>query len=701
MRSSPPTARPRRAARSSCRRRRSITRSCRCCATRRSTSARIPTRGRRATASSTRRTRGSSSIGPWPVTSGCSARGPLGSGRLKARFPTPWCLWLEAAGFEWMATDEMILARTLGIAFGRDAGTRRSARAAVHALHACAPAAATGRLPLPRSRAVGPDWVHVRRLERRRRGQRLRRTSWSKRAAATRRGPAGERPPSQSSWTARTPGSTSRAAAGPSSARCTDGCRPTPSCGRSRCWRRPGNRPPTLDGIFPGLLDRRQLLHLDRSSRRPARLESAGRSARRRRHAERRRGGRGACPRRGAHRRRQRLVLVVRRRSFLGARPGIRRPVQAPPPECLSAARQDRSRTSCSSATSPAARRQPAERQPAGLLTPVLDGEETTYFEWLGAGLVEVRDTAGAMHQAERRAPVLSLLQFGFDRRSLYLRLDGDRPLVDLLGEGYEFSPEVPQPQGVRFSVRQDLGRLTGRFWDWRTEAPHWVARGPAPRRSRPGPSWKCQSRWPTSRLTPAVLTRRICRSSWRCIRTTSKSSGIRRIDRLRRPFPTSGSSPATGRPEPTLGHPPLASIHRPSTGAFPAVFRRRLIMYVMLTYVQIELWRTPIRRPSLALTAQRRHPCLRRYRQLNCLGHAGRDADPTPERRGNRHDARCRRRPRATHLGRLTASRQLSLRLNLQAAGREHVSRRPSGAPRAQLETRQAERSSSAGSAA
>ena len=83
------------------------------------------------------------------------------------------------------------------------------------------------------------------------------------------------------------------------------------------------------------------------------------------------------------------------------------------------------------------------------------------------------------MHQAEPRAPVLSLLQFGFDRRSLYLRLDGDRPLVDLLGEGFEFSLKFLNPQGVRFSVRQDLGRLSGLFWDWRTEAPRWVARGP------------------------------------------------------------------------------------------------------------------------------------------------------------------------------------------------------------------------------
>src|SRR6185369_15028748 len=56
----------------------------------------------------------------------------------------------------------------------------------------------------------------------------------------------------------------------------------------------------------------------------------------------------------------------------------------------------------------------PAERQPAGLLAPVLDGEETTYFEWVGAGLLEVHQTAGAMHQAEHRAPLVTLLQFGF-----------------------------------------------------------------------------------------------------------------------------------------------------------------------------------------------------------------------------------------------------------------------------------------------
>ena len=121
----------------------------------------------------------------------------------------------------------------------------------------------------------------------------------------------------------------------------------------------------------------------------------------------------------------------------------------------------------------------PAEHQPAGLLAPVLDGEETTYFEWVGAGLLEARQSAGTMHQAERSTPIVTLLQFGFDRDRLYVRLDGERPLVDLLGEGFEFSLKFLNPVGVRYSVKQDLGRLTGRFWDWQAIEPHWVARGP------------------------------------------------------------------------------------------------------------------------------------------------------------------------------------------------------------------------------
>jgi hypothetical protein len=115
---------------------------------------------------------------------------------------------------------------------------------------------------------------------------------------------------------------------------------------------------------------------------------------------------------------------------------------------------------------------------PSYWITPTLDGEETSYFEWLGAGQLEIRDTAGAMHQADRKASVLTRVQFGFDRTCLYVRLDGARRMSDLLAEGWEFSLKFLSPDGLRFSVRQADGQGAGRFWTRRAEPPHWVQRG-------------------------------------------------------------------------------------------------------------------------------------------------------------------------------------------------------------------------------
>jgi alpha-amylase/alpha-mannosidase (GH57 family) len=123
----------------------------------------------------------------------------------------------------------------------------------------------------------------------------------------------------------------------------------------------------------------------------------------------------------------------------------------------------------------------PVQSEPSALITPVLDGEQTSYFEWLGAGTHEVHDVAGAMHRADRHASLVTAVHFGFDRAELYVRVDAERPLIDLLGDGYEVSLKFLQPDGVRFSVRQQVGRLTGHYWD-RRSAPEssgvWTERG-------------------------------------------------------------------------------------------------------------------------------------------------------------------------------------------------------------------------------
>jgi alpha-amylase/alpha-mannosidase (GH57 family) len=96
------------------------------------------------------------------------------------------------------------------------------------------------------------------------------------------------------------------------------------------------------------------------------------------------------------------------------------------------------------------------EAAPIGLVTPVLDGEETSYFEWVGAGMHEVKDAAGAMHQSDRRASLLTVLWFGFDRSQFYLRVDANRPLGDLLAEGYRVAVTFLQPEGARVLVHRN-----------------------------------------------------------------------------------------------------------------------------------------------------------------------------------------------------------------------------------------------------
>jgi hypothetical protein len=112
----------------------------------------------------------------------------------------------------------------------------------------------------------------------------------------------------------------------------------------------------------------------------------------------------------------------------------------------------------------------PAQTAPTALLAPTVDGEETSYFEWLGAGALDIHPDGyrgGAMHQTTRQAPVLRLLQFGFERtrERLFVRLDSDRRMADLLADGYAFFLKFHQPVGVRFVVRMVAGKPIGTFW--------------------------------------------------------------------------------------------------------------------------------------------------------------------------------------------------------------------------------------------
>ena len=71
---------------------------------------------------------------------------------------------------------------------------------------------------------------------------------------------------------------------------------------------------------------------------------------------------------------------------------------------------------------------------PSGFLRVALDGEVSSYFEWLAAGSLELRSASGSMHQVAETGPALvTQLLFGFDAETLFVRLDFQRSAGDLL----------------------------------------------------------------------------------------------------------------------------------------------------------------------------------------------------------------------------------------------------------------------------
>ena len=100
---------------------------------------------------------------------------------------------------------------------------------------------------------------------------------------------------------------------------------------------------------------------------------------------------------------------------------------------------------------------------PTALISPVLDGEESSYFEWLCAGALEVRSVAGAMHQVERQ-DVVSQVRFGFSGSSLFLRIDGARTAADLLGDGWSVIVNFLRPSGLRVAISRTPEGVVGAF---------------------------------------------------------------------------------------------------------------------------------------------------------------------------------------------------------------------------------------------
>jgi alpha-amylase/alpha-mannosidase (GH57 family) len=100
-------------------------------------------------------------------------------------------------------------------------------------------------------------------------------------------------------------------------------------------------------------------------------------------------------------------------------------------------------------------------QQPSGLIQPTIDGEVSSYFEWTGAGCLDVHAVAGAMHQvsfaeAGIAGAGIAAVEFGFDLEHLFVRVDGTRPMVEILAGDVQLLVKFLKPTGLRLIVRVD-----------------------------------------------------------------------------------------------------------------------------------------------------------------------------------------------------------------------------------------------------
>ena len=97
-------------------------------------------------------------------------------------------------------------------------------------------------------------------------------------------------------------------------------------------------------------------------------------------------------------------------------------------------------------------------QRPTGFVRPIIDGEITNYFEWVGAGSVEQTSVAGAMHQVADRTPGIAAVEFGFDLEALYVRVDATLPVSELLAGGYGLTLRFLKPVGLRVGLETNGG---------------------------------------------------------------------------------------------------------------------------------------------------------------------------------------------------------------------------------------------------
>jgi hypothetical protein len=84
-------------------------------------------------------------------------------------------------------------------------------------------------------------------------------------------------------------------------------------------------------------------------------------------------------------------------------------------------------------------------------ISPTIDGVVTNYFEWLPAGFYDVSQGGGAMH---RGASIITHIYYGFDLRNMFIRLDPSGSLKDEKAADLAFFVNFLNPKGMDVEIR-------------------------------------------------------------------------------------------------------------------------------------------------------------------------------------------------------------------------------------------------------
>jgi alpha-amylase/alpha-mannosidase (GH57 family) len=87
-----------------------------------------------------------------------------------------------------------------------------------------------------------------------------------------------------------------------------------------------------------------------------------------------------------------------------------------------------------------------------------VDGRETSYFEWLGAGLYSTDPRGGTMHGRRR---VLGELRFGFSDTHFYLRVDPEPATIAEIPD-FQLRVTLWDSRETRITVRVEKGKFAG-----------------------------------------------------------------------------------------------------------------------------------------------------------------------------------------------------------------------------------------------